>query len=131
MGSRDQLWADPGPYEPIAVYYEDADSLEYVTQDAPTVYRRIDELLTLILAMDTRDPIGFQIKGFKNFYLRQLKPKHDLSDTDFLRLIDILQEAITYVGDGLFEKERKDAYQKAMNIAEEDHLGLRDFPAVA
>ncbi len=131
MGEHEELWGDSGPYEPIAVYYEDADSVEYVTKDVPSVHRRIDELLTLILSMNNREPIGFRIKGFRNFYLRQLTPKYDFSERDFVTLIDILQEAVKYLGDGLFEKERRDAYQKAMRIAQEDHRGLRDFPKVA
>lgn len=131
MGDHDQLWADLGPYEPMAVYYEDADSLEYIVKDVPSVHRRVDELLTLILAMNGREPIGFRIKGFRNFYLRHLRSKYDFSEGDFLALIDVVREAVQYIGDGLFEKERKDAYQKAMHLAQEDHRGLRDFPKVA
>ena len=61
-------------YIPRAVYYADADTVEYVRRDTPCVYRRIDGILTLALDLHTREITGFRLKGFKNFFLNHLKP---------------------------------------------------------
>jgi hypothetical protein len=117
------------PYVPTAIYYEEADSLEYVRRDVPCVYRRVDELLTLVLSMDTREPLGFRIKGFRNFYLRRLKPKYNLRENEFLMLINVVEEAMSSFGDQFFSMgERKAAYEKALNIAEQDDIRLKQLP---
>src|SRR4029077_2594532 len=64
-------------YTPVGVYYEDADMVEYIRKDVPCVNRRIDDLLTLALDMESREPIGFKLKGFKNFYLHYFKPAQE------------------------------------------------------
>jgi hypothetical protein len=61
-----QLLSD---YLPTAVYYADADTVEYVRRDVPCVYRRIDGILTLALDLHTREITGFRLKGFKNFFM--------------------------------------------------------------
>ena len=48
-------------YIPSAVYYADADTVEYVRSDVPCIHRRIDGILTLNLDLRTRELIGFQI----------------------------------------------------------------------
>jgi hypothetical protein len=112
-----------------AVYYEMADSLEYVRKDVPTVYRRVDQQLTLILDMDTREPMGFKLKGFKHFFLRYLKPKYDLQDQHFMRLIDVLQKALSVGGDAIFDAvDRQAAYRQALEIAEQDGVLVDEFP---
>jgi hypothetical protein len=119
-------------YRPTAIYYEEADSLEYVRVDAPAIYRRIDDRLTLILSMASREPIGFQVKGFRNFYIRHLQLQNDAKADNFLSLMLVLETAISLVGDGIFEKrDRILAYEKALNIATEDAIELHDLPKVA
>lgn len=119
-------------YSPAAVYYEEADRLEYVRKDVPCVYRRIDSLLTLIFSTKDRDLIGFQIKGFKNFYLRHVRPKCDEDAIEFLPLIRVVEEALSCIGDDVFRaEERARAYQEALNIAEQDQVTLTELPAAA
>jgi hypothetical protein len=122
----------PDCYAPIAVYYEDADSLEYVRRDEPSVYRRIDELLTLVLSLETREVIGFRLKGFNNFYLRYLKSKYHLRDDQFPMLVNLMQDALSLLGDAVFsQRERRAAYEKALSIAAEDSVELRELPKAA
>jgi hypothetical protein len=119
-------------YIPTAVYYEDADSLEYVRTDEPSVYRRIDDLLTLVLSMNTREPLGFQIKGFRHFYQKHLRKQIESGDESFSKLIFVLEEALKLVGDNLFSQtNRCDAYLKARNIAEEDNVIVPTITQVA
>jgi len=121
----------PKAYSPVAIYFEEADSLEYVRQDVPCVYRRIDELLTLILAMDTRDPMGFSLKGFRNFYLKHFEIVSD-DKKKFVSIVGFLEKALSEIGNEIFlQNERKSAYEKAMDIASEDSVTLREFPKVA
>jgi len=118
------------PYAPVAVYYEGADSVEYVRRDSPSIYRRIDGFLTLIFDMEDRDElIGFQLKGFKNFYLSD--PTINRLGEDFLTLVGVLERAVTTVGDGMFDNVKKDAYERARRLALEDRVELHDLPKVA
>lgn len=115
------------PYRPCAVYYEQADSVEYVREDRPSISRRIDGSLTLIYDMDRRSQlIGFRLNGFKNFYL------NDLAGTgDFVSLVGALERALTSACNSAFEiHERRDAYNKARELAVEDKVILRDLPAL-
>lgn len=118
-----------GHYAPVAVYYEDADVVEYIRQDTATVSQRVDEFLTLQLKMDGREPIGFRLKGFKNFYIRYLKEALDERD-DFLALVNIIEKAIQLLGDKAFEDQRA-AYDQAYQIAKEDDARLRELPDAA
>jgi hypothetical protein len=119
-------------YQPRAIYYEQADSLEYVRRDGPAVYRRVDKQLTLILDMDSRYPVGFKLKGFKHFFISSLKPRFELNDGDFLPIVEALQSAMTAGGDELFDvAERQSAYRQALEIASEDNVQLDDFPRSA
>jgi hypothetical protein len=121
-----------GRYDPVAIYYEDADMVEYIRQDVPCVNRRIDEFLTLTLDMRSREPISFKLKGFKNFYLRCLKNEAAGHDRDqFLALVGVLEKAIQVLGDNVFGKERQDAYDQARRIAKEDGATLHELPDTA
>jgi hypothetical protein len=73
-----------GGYSPAAIYYEEADIVEYIRADVPALHRRIDEFLTLVLDLDTREPIGFALKGFRNYYLKHIKPQN--SGIEFVAL---------------------------------------------
>jgi hypothetical protein len=120
-------------YTPVAVYYEDADMVEYLREDVPCVNSRIDAFLTLALKMDGRETIGFKLKGFKNFYLRHLKddiPSADDRD-HFLALVRVIEKAIHVLGDKAFEKDRKAAYDQAYRIAKEDRAELHELPHAA
>lgn len=114
-----------GAYRPTAIYYSSADSLEYVRNDEPALYRRIDEHLTLILHLATRDMLGFKLKGFRHLYLTCLQPKYALKEQQFLALIDILEDAMRIQGNAIFEKgEREAAYKQAKEMAATDNVQL-------
>ena len=109
------------PYKSVAVYYPEADTLEYIRRDIPAVHRRIDAFLTLIVDMEKRDePIGFCLKGFRAFYLQDPYPKDD-----FPSLVGLLERALTIAGAGVF-----DAYQKAKQMALADSVVVTDLPQV-
>lgn len=114
------------PYSSVAVYYGDADTVEYIRRDVPAIYRRVDELLTLILDMESREPIGFQLKGFRNFYLNDMV-RAQLGD-DFLSLVGVLERAVTSLGKQVFDAQRRDAYDRAHKIALDDGVALHDLP---
>lgn len=116
------------PYRPAAIYYEQADSVEYVRGDRPCVYKRIDEFLTLAYDMDKRSEVlGFRLKGFKNFYL-----SHLVQLGDFVTLVGALERALTEAGNSAFEaQDRRAAYNQAKEIALEDKVALRDLPRQA
>ena len=112
------------PYTATAIYYENADMVEYVRLDVPCVASRVDNLLTLVFNMkDRSDLIGFRLKGFKNYYLRNL---HGLDD--FVSLVGVLESEMTKFGN---ELDRKEAYRKAREIAVHDQVRLTDLPSSA
>lgn len=89
------------PYKLSAIYYEDADCVEYIRRDVPCIHRRIDGFLTLSYDMfDRSEVIGFRLKGFKNFYLRTIKPGRGLNH-DFLSLAVALEKAIDLVAENI------------------------------
>ncbi len=121
-----------GRYVPVAVYYEDADMVEYIREDVPCVNRRIDAFLTLALKMDDREPIGFKLKGFKNFYLHHFQDDAQGDDRErFLTLVNVIEKATKVLGEEIFEEDRRAAYQQAYRIAKEDNAALRELPSAA
>lgn len=123
---------DIGPFSRKALYYEDADSLEYLRIDNPVVYRRIDDLLTLIVDLEDRKPVGFKIKGFRNLYLRKIRPSLRGDKSHFLRMVTVLEKLMTELGENVFaEAPRREAYRAATNIAMEDQVIVCDLPKAA
>lgn len=51
------------PYVPVPILFEAADMISYVMEDKPVIARRIDANFDLLLDIDTREPIGFQLYG--------------------------------------------------------------------
>lgn len=122
-----------GPlYRPAAIYFPDADCLEYVRADVPCVHRRVDEYLTLIVDMYSREAIGFKFKGFRSIYIKHLNRGNQRKNYEFVEAVEIFEDFFRELGDSLFEAEsRKSGYQKAAEIAQDDRVLLRDLPAVA
>lgn len=117
---------------PAAIYYEEADSVEYVRRDVPTLNRRIDRTLTLVFDLETRDLLGFRVKGFRHFYNRHLRPTIGYEEEKFIKLITVLETLICEMGNEIIaEPQRASAYQAARSIADEDKVHLADFPNVA
>lgn len=117
-------------YIPRAVYYADADMVEYVRRDAPCVHRRIDGILTLALDLRTREITGFRLKGFKNFFINHLKPKYKLIDGDFISLVSVIEQALQVVGDKVcIDKADVEAYRSARKIAHDDRVALEPIAA--
>jgi hypothetical protein len=122
------------PYEPKAIYFHDADYVEYLREDVPCVYRRIDERLTIAFRADTRTPIGFRIKGFRNFYLKTFKPLHDrLGEACFISLVQILEKLVEQMGHQVFDddSERAAAYRTVVEMARKDRVELHELPTQA
>jgi hypothetical protein len=116
-------------YEPCAIYYEEADTVEYVRADIPAVYHRVDGVLTLIFDMSERDSlIGFQLKGFRSFYLRN--PVAQKLNANFMSLVGIIERIASDVGDHLLDEQRN-AYRRAQRMAMEDRVSLHDLPKIA
>lgn len=119
------------PYKPVASYFHDSDCVEYVREDVPTVYRRIDDFLTLALDMSTRELIGFRFKGFRNFYIRHLEEVHRRFGSDFLALVSVVERHVQDIGEDLFDERRREAYSLVRRLAHEDNVELRDLPEAA
>jgi hypothetical protein len=112
-------------YVQSALYYADADTVEYVRKDGPCVHRRIDDMLTLTLDLNTRELIGFRVKGFRNFFINHLKPKYKLLDGDFIPLVSVLEQALELVGNTVCPTEDSvEAYRKARKMAHDDRVAL-------
>lgn len=110
-------------YQPTAIYYDEADLLEYIRRDVPSVNRRVDDILTLVFEMHNRELIGVKLKGFRYFYNKMMNKWEPSDSEDFVLLTAIFERLITQLGDGIFaEEDRKRAYEQAMEIAAFDHV---------
>ena len=119
-------------YRPVALYLDDADSVEYMRRDVPCLYRRVDGFLTLALDLKTKQLTGFRPKGFRNFFLTYLKPRHELIDDDFISLVSVIEEAVKVMGDQLVgDPERQDAYRQARKMAHEGNAAIEPICAAA
>ncbi|MBB1247487.1 hypothetical protein [Rhizobium sp. G21] len=120
-----------GGYRPTAVYYEDADFVEYVRRDVAALHRRIDGRLTLVIDMYSREPIGFSLKGFKHF-CNNFGSSNIEKQKIFLDMVVILEKLVSELGDKVFnEDSRRVAYRQAIEIAKDDQVELRDLPKYA
>lgn len=114
------------PYSPVAIYYEDADYVEYVRSDTLAVSERVDQFLTLIYTMSDRKLVGFRLNGFKSAFLRgDLKSQ---LGADFLTAVQIIERVLTTLANETFDKQRRQAYNSAVRIAVEDRVQLNDIP---
>ena len=116
-----------GKYVPVARYNALGDFVEYIRQDRPHIMRRIDDFLTIALDIETRQPAGFRLKGFKNFYLQNFPNRVRLLDDQFVALVATIEVAATLVGDVAFAttSETKGAYKSACAIATEDQVRIQ------
>ena len=115
-----------GRYIPKARYHALGDFVEYVREDKPYVMRRIDDFLTIALDLDTRQPQGFRLKGFKNILAKQLEHRSHLLDDQFLALVSLIEIAATSAGDAVFGNadDLKRAYSSAYVIASDDRVRI-------
>ena len=118
------------PYRAVALYLKESDSIEYTRVDVPCIHRRIDDFLTLVLDIKSRELIGFRFKGFRHYYLNEIKTVPSRSDKDFSAAVFILERMMTQFCDDRFQ-ERIEAYRMARDIALQDRVELSDLPDAA
>jgi hypothetical protein len=114
-----------GNYCPAAVYYPDSDCVEYVKSDGFFLYDRIDQFLTLVLDSDSRQVVGFKLKGFRNIFESRLKYVQKLHDSAFFDLVKVIEIVFTDIGNEVFDDKddrRQDAYKSAVLIAANDNV---------
>jgi hypothetical protein len=116
-------------YIPSAIYYADADTVEYIRSDVPCIQRRVDGILTLNLDLRTRKLIGFRVKGFRNFFLNHLKEKYPLLEGDFIALVSVLEHAVQVVGNACTDPDCREAYRSARKMAHDDRVALEPLAA--
>jgi hypothetical protein len=113
----------------VAVYFSDADCVEYVAEDTTTVFRRVDPILTLIYDETNAIVIGFKLKGFKKV-LDSIREKFNLDDQGFVELVTVFEAVVSQIGDELFaDAQRKSAYAAAAKLARD--VKLYDLPHAA
>jgi hypothetical protein len=106
--------------------------MEYVREDIPSVARRVDEFLTLVVSLEDRHLIGVRLKGFKYLFNKKLislekssLPNKNL-DGEFMLLTKIFEELMTKIGNEIMAQvDRKRAYEQAMEIVEFDQVRFK------
>lgn len=118
------------PYIPAAIYLDEADMVEYVRSDTACFYRRVDGFLTLAYSIKTRELLGFRVKGFKNFFLKHLRPKYKLIAADFVPLVGVIEQALEVVGEEVTrDPPRREAYLKVRRMAHDDRVEIQPLAA--
>jgi hypothetical protein len=119
-----------GERKPVAVYFADADCVEYVADDVTCVYNRVDQFLTLIEDETRSVAVGFKLKGFRNCFLKH-REEFGLSENDFIELVKVLECVCAELGERQFGEDlgRRLAYREARRLAE--GVKLYDLPIAA
>jgi hypothetical protein len=76
--------------------------------------------------MDEREPIGFALKGFRNFYSRKYTQKPQAPE--FRNLVCLIEEIVEEIGNDIFSEDKRKAYRKAIEIAKDDQVQLTEIP---
>lgn len=114
-------------FKPYASYYEDMDFIEYMHEDIPCVSDRIDDLLT-IFSDKNENVIGFRVKGFRYFFNSELKDKYQLTNQDFIDLVDVVSSILTLRGRDIIQDSKKSvAYRKVYALAKVEAPMVYDF----
>jgi hypothetical protein len=110
-----------------AFYDATMDFLEYSKEDTVTVSERVDGVLTLLRDGQSREVIGFRLKGFR-YIFNKLKPTLQLRDEQFLVLIKAIEAAVTLMGDEFVgDSNRLAKYKLAHALAERDGARFSDL----
>ncbi|MEP3265486.1 MAG: hypothetical protein ABJM86_03950 [Hyphomicrobiales bacterium] len=126
MNNSFKFNSEDKPYFPEAIYYEDADYLEYIREDLTPVYRRVDQFLTLLLTLEDRKLVGLKLKGFRNIYNRY---SSEQNDSEFPKLMTVLETVYTEIYNNLFEEQKREqAYKDAIKIAQHDDVIITNLP---
>ena len=114
---------------PVAVYFDDADCVEYVREDTTCVYKRVGSFLTLVYDETDMIPVGFKLKGFRNVFTR-MKARGELKGVEFVDVIVVLEEICSEIGEEIFaDQSRSQAYEAAKKLAKD--AKLYDLPLAA
>jgi hypothetical protein len=112
-----------GTVVPVATYFDDSDCVEYIREDTVSIYRRVDEFLTLIFDETRINAIGFKLKGFKCIYNEHLKPLKLLRGVEFVELVPALEHVCTQLGTAVFkDDQRRRSYAAAIKMAKDVRL---------
>ncbi len=127
MTNLDEWLSSEG--KPTAVYFSDADCVEYVAEDTTALYHRVDGFLTLVYDETSVIPIGFKLKGFKKV-LDEMMEELNLDKSKFVELVSVLESVCAKIGNDLFaDQKRKQAYDAAAKLAKD--VKLYDLPLAA
>lgn len=64
MNLTEYIKANPAKtFQSAPVYFPTGDFLTYLLRDGPCVAERLDDVVTLYLSPDTRELVGFKVKG--------------------------------------------------------------------
>lgn len=115
--------------QPTAVYFADADCVEYVAEDTTCVYRRVDAFLTLIYDETNEIVVGFKLKGFRRM-LDAIRAELDLGESGYVMLVSVLEAVVSKLGnDVIGDTRRRSAYMAAAKLARD--VKLYDYPLAA
>jgi hypothetical protein len=110
----------------LAVYFPSMDYIDYIREDGIKISERIDEYLS-VLRNEFGDVVGFKLKGFKNYFIKKLKPAFSLEDADFVWISDLLVALVQEEGAKIFADDQRkvhrlSAYRQVSKIAREDKV---------
>jgi hypothetical protein len=118
-------------FSPHAAYYEALDCIEYVNKDCTVIAERIDEVLTLLRKNGTQEYVGFKIKGFRNYFEKNLKQMYrHLNEKDFMTLTNVMEPIFQERAPELMSSKKhtaKSAYRIVYEMIDNNAIELFDF----
>lgn len=110
-------------FQAKATYNAPMDCVEYVNSDEFALAIRVDGFLTLYKDKTRQRVIGFKCKGFR-YIFEQIREHHpEIAECHFIPMIQIIEAALSYAGDELFEGKRE-AYEQAREIANRENVTI-------
>jgi len=109
-------------YQNAAIYHGDSDCVEYVRLDGGVYYERIDDFLTLIKTIDSKETVGFKLKGF-SYVLQNDSEDFRLDNEEFSIVMRAFEVVYSILGDLLHaDPAIMAAYDEAVSIASNDNI---------
>lgn len=119
-----------------AIYHHALDFVEYVADDGFVLSERVDEYLTLLRNGETKELVGFRLKGFAYMYNHWIKPLFGEGVGDLLDLLPVFTFLVGRLGDDAFSdviERRASAYKEAARFASirQVKINASDLPMAA
>tara|TARA_R110002073_G_scaffold120601_1_gene262626 strand:- start:5331 stop:5681 length:351 start_codon:yes stop_codon:yes gene_type:complete len=104
---------------PVATYFQNADCVEFLSEDTTAIYRRVDEFLTLIFDDTRLRLIGLKLKGFRSIHDQMVEAGELAGGNNFRNLVPALEAVTKRVAEAMVnDPARRRSYDAARKFTQ-------------